>query len=162
MYDLYTMGEEPSNTVRVINEPEAIDVEYIESEDKVKNDLYQRITKQWVIAHEIAGLSIFTTGMSWLFLVFRSINWFPAVISLFTITLISCVLIFSISWGQLSLMNKIRLFMGGIGTGFALAISGSDILYYWFIQNQVLAVSLSVISLLVLVVIIISLLKRKK
>ena len=47
-------------------------------------------------------------------------------------------------------MDKIRLFVLGVTTGLSAAISGSDIIYTWFMSNQLLVLSISVSVLVVI------------
>lgn len=148
---MYPMGDEPSTPVTPYKSAEVtIDVDsedYEEEEDEVipvNNDLYKRITKQWVLAQELTGLTIFTSGTSLLFLIFRSIEWFVVVLALFGLVLVGVGLVFTFAWGQLKTLDRFRLFAGGIGTGFAAAISGSDLMLDWLSKNQQLAVTVLV------------------
>lgn len=164
---LYPMGDEPNNQIdpkSIYKSAEIIDVEANEYDKKEllnENNQYKRITKQWLILQEISRFILFTSGVSWIFLVFRSINWFPLVIGLNILFLLVIGVIFSVSWNKLRVIDRIRLFVGGVTSGFASAISGSDILYFWFINNQILALSLVVSVLIVISLIGIFKLKSK-
>ena len=158
---LYPMGDDdtPINSNSLYKSAEVIDVELEEYEDQESRELfesnnqYKRITKQWLIAQEVARFSLFLSGTSWLFLVFRSVNWFPLVVSLFVLSFLGVGLTFGLAWSKLKSLDKIRLFAAGILTGFSAAISGSDIIYYWFMTNQILALSI-VVSVLVVITLI--------
>lgn len=159
---LYPMGDDdtPINSNSLYKSAEVIDVnseEYEEDEESKElfesNNQYKRITKQWLIAQEVARFSLFLSGTSWLFLVFRSVNWFPLVVSLFVLSFLGVGLTFSLAWGKLKSIDKIRLFVAAILIGFSAAISGSDIIYLSFINNQILALSI-VVSVLVVITLI--------
>jgi|GEM_PF-3947430 len=146
---MYPMGEEENTPITPYKSAEVtIDVaseDYAENDViPIENDLYKRVTKQWVLAQELAGLTIFISGASLLFLIFRSIDWFVVVIALFGLALVGVGLIFAFTWGQLKTLDKFRLFTGGIGTGFAAAISNSDLMLDWLAKNQQLAVTVLV------------------
>lgn len=158
---LYPMGDDdtPINPNSLYKSAEVIDVDSEEYEDEESKELfesnnqYKRITKQWLIAQEVARFSLFLSGTSWLFLLFRSVNWFPLVVSLFVLFLLGAGLTFSLAWSKLKSLDKIRLFVAGILTGFSAAISGSDIVYLSFMNNQMLALSI-VVSVLVILTLI--------
>ncbi len=153
---LYPMGDDEGSAIdpkNIYKSAEIIDVEseeYEEEELLSQNNQYKRITKQWLMLQEISRIILFTSGTSWIFLVFRSINWFPLVIGLNVLFLLIIGVMFAMSWSKLKVIDRIRLFAGGIATGFASAISGSDILYYWFMNNQILVSSIVVSVLVVL------------
>jgi len=153
---LYPMGDDNGSAIdpkNIYKSAEIIDVEseqYEEEELLSQNNQYKRITKQWLILQEVSRAILFTSGTSWIFLVFRSINWFPLVIGLNILFFLAIGVIFSMSWSKLKVIDRVRLFVSGIATGFASAISGSDILYFWFMNNQILALSIVVTVLVVL------------
>ena len=155
---LYPMGndDEAINPKSLYKSAEVIDVESEEYEDNKTKELfdsnhqYKRITRQWLIAQDIARLVLFASSTSWLFLLFRAINWFPLVVILFILFFLVIGIIFTLNWGKLSNMDKIRLFVLGVTTGLSAAISGSDIIYTWFMSNQLLVLSISVSVLVVI------------
>lgn len=146
---MYPMGEESNPLITPYKSAEVtidIDSEDYEQDEVIptSNDLYKRVLKQWVLAQELAGLTVYTSCSSLLFLVFRSIDWFVAALALFGLVLVGVGLIFAFAWGQLKTLDRFRLFAGGVGTGFAAAISGSDLMLNWLSKNQQLAVTVLV------------------
>lgn len=153
---MYSMGDDDNTPVTPYKSAEVtidVDSEDYEQEEVIPtdNDLYKRITKRWILAQELAGLTIFTSGASLLFLILRSIDWFVVVLALFGLALVGVGLIFTFAWGQLKTLDRFRLFAGGVGTGFAAAISGSDLMLDWFSKNQQLAITVLVGFLVVAV-----------
>lgn len=153
---MYPMGDEshPPVTPYKSAEVTAIDVDSEDYEDEVvstENDLYKRIVKRWVLAQELAGLTIYTSSASLFFLILRSIDWFVVVLALFGLALVGVGLVFSFAWGQLKTLDRFRLFAGGVGTGFAAAISGSDLMLDWLSRNQQLVITVLVGFLIVAV-----------
>lgn len=144
---MYPMGEETNPPVTPYKSAEvsAIDVDSEDYEEEVistDNDLYKRITKRWMLAQELAGLTIYTSSISLLFLVLRSIDWFVVVLALFGLVLVGLGLMFSFAWTQFKTLDRFRLFAVGIGTGFAAAVSGWDIALDWFYKNEQLTKAL--------------------
>ena len=153
---MYPMGDEQNTPITQYKSAEVtIDVDSEDYEENevipTDNDLYKRITKRWILAQELAGLTIYTSGASLLFLIFRSIDWFVVVLALFGIALVGVGLVFVFAWGQLKTLDRFRLFAGGVGTGFAAAISGSDLMLDWLSMNQQLAITVLVGFLVVAV-----------
>jgi len=153
---MYPMGEETNPPVTPYKSAEvsAIDVDSEDYEEEVistDNDLYKRITKRWILAQELAGLTIYTSSISLLFLVLRSIDWFVVVLALFALALTGVGLVFSFAWGQLKTLDRFRLFAGGVGTGFGAAISGSDLMLDWLSMNQRLVITVLVGFLVVVI-----------
>lgn len=146
---MYPMGEESNPPITPYKSAEVtidIDSEDYEPDEVIptSNDLYKRVLKQWVLAQELAGLGIYTSCASLLFLVFRSIDWFVVALILFGLVLVGVSLIFAFAWGQLKTLDRFRLFAVGVGTGFAAAVSGSDLMLNWLSKNQQLAVTVLV------------------
>lgn len=159
---LYPMGDDSEKAINpntLYKSAEVIDVDSIDYEDDEnkevlsENNLYKRITKQWLIAQEIARFTLFASCTSFLFLVLRSLNWFPLVVSLFVLLLLGVGLTFGIAWNRLSIINRVRLFSVGILTGLSAAISGSDIIYLFFISNQMMVLTIMSIGLTVVTLI---------
>ena len=153
---MYPMGDEQNTPITPYKSAEVtIDVDSEDYEENevipTDNDLYKRITKRWILAQELAGLTIYTSGASLLFLIFRSIDWFVVVLALFGLALVGVGLVFVFAWGQLKTLDRFRLFAGGVGTGFAAAISGSDLMLDWLSMNQQLAITVLVGFLVVAV-----------
>jgi hypothetical protein len=145
---MYPMGEESNSPITPYKSAEVtidVDSENYEEDEVVptSNDLYKRVTKQWVLAQELAGLTVYTSGASLLFLILRSIDWFVVALVLSGLALLGVGLIF-FAWGQLKTLDRFRLFASGVGTGFAAAISGSDLMLGWLSKNQQLAVTVLV------------------
>jgi hypothetical protein len=160
------MGDESDNPIdpkSLYKSAEIIDVEseeYEEEELLSQNNKYKRITKQWLIAQEISYFTLFLSGSSWIFLVFRAVNWFPLVLGSIVLCFLVIGVIFSLSWGKLKVLDKVRLFLLGLSVALGSGISGSDIIYLTFMNNQLLILSL-VVSVLVLITLIGILIYRK-
>lgn len=107
-------------------------------------DLYKRITKQWLIFQEVAGFTIVTAGASTLFILFRSVNYFPLVIGLFGLSIAFVVIMFAFSWRQLKTLDNIRYFFCVVGIGFAAAVSGHDVIVNWISKNPQVIMGVSV------------------
>lgn len=159
---LYPMGDDSENAINtnsLYKSAEVIDVDSLDYEDDeskevlVENNLYKRISKQWLIAQEVARFSLFASSTSFLFLVFRSINWFPLVVSLFVLSFLVVIGVFSLAWNKLKVIDKVRLFTAGILTGLSAAVSSSDVIYLTFMSNQVIALSIGISVLVVITLI---------
>lgn len=143
---MYPMGEDSHPPVTPYKSAEItidVDSEDYKADEVIPtdNDLYKRITKRWVLAQAFAGLTVFTSGASLVFLILRSIDWFVVVLAFFGLILVKLGLISIFAWGQLNSLDKMRLFGIGIGTGFATAISGSDLMLDWLSMNHQLAIA---------------------
>jgi hypothetical protein len=123
----------------------AIDAEYVDLTPEQQQEListeydkYQRLTKLWILGQEIAGQITVMSVASFLFVLFRSANWFGWVIFLFGFSILAVVVVYTASWKHMKPIERVRYFFYSASIGCAAVISGSDIIGDWVYAHQAL------------------------